>query len=432
MLWIKNGRLVDPKSQTDKVCDICIERDRIAGITPAGTAEAKQRENDKIIDAEGLVVAPGLIDVHVHFRDPGFTYKEDVATGAAAAAAGGYTTVICMANTKPVVDNEETLKYLRNKAENLPVHVLNTAAITKGFEGKELTDMIGLKALGAVGFTDDGVPIKDTSVVLEAMKMAKALDVPLSFHEEDPALIGSFGVNQGPVSVAVGVDGAPAVAEDVLVARDCALALNSGASVNIQHISSKTSVDIVRAMKALGGHIYAEATPQHFSLTEEAVLEKGTLAKVNPPIRREADREAIIQGLKDGTIDFIATDHAPHSSEEKAKDMKAAPSGMIGLETALALSVTHLVKPEHMSLMHLLEKLTTNPASLYHLDAGYIAVGGKADMVLFSEDESWTVENSFRSKSSNSPFIGEKLQGKVKYTICDGKIVYSDSEKLKE
>ncbi len=427
MLWIKNGRLVDPKSQTDKICDICVERDRIAGITPAGTAEAKHQEQDVVIDGACLIVAPGLIDGHVHFRYPGFTYKEDVETGAAAAAAGGYTTVICMANTKPVVDNEETLRYLREKAEKMPVHVLNTAAITKGFEGRELTDMIGLKALGAVGFTDDGVPIKDTAVVLEAMKMAKALDVPLSFHEEDPALIGSFGVNQGPVSVAVGVEGAPAAAEDVLVARDCALALNSGAAVNIQHISSKNSVDIVRAMKALGGRIYAEATPQHFSLTEEAVLEKGTLAKVNPPIRTEADREAIIQGLKDGTIDFIATDHAPHSSEEKAKDMKSAPSGMIGLETALALAITHLVKPGHMSLSHLLEKLTTNPADLYHLDAGYIAVGGKADMVVFSEDESWTVE-SFRSKSSNSPFIGEKLQGKVKYTICNGKIVYSDSE----
>lgn len=425
MLWIKKGRLTDPKSQTDKVCDICIEGDRIAGIRPAGTAEAKAGEEDEVIDGTGLVVAPGLIDIHVHFRDPGFTYKEDMETGAAAAAAGGYTTVICMANTKPVVDNEKTLRYLREKAEELPIHVLNTAAVTKGFQGQELTDMIGLKGLGAVGFTDDGVPIKDTAVVMEAMKMAKALDVPLSFHEEDPALIGSFGVNQGPVSVAVGVEGAPSVAEDVLVARDCALALETGASIDIQHISSRRSVEIVRAMKALGGHIYAEATPQHFSLTETAVLEKGTLAKVNPPIRTETDRQAIIAGLIDGTIDFIATDHAPHSPEEKAKDIQSAPSGMIGLETALALGITHLVKPGHLSLSRFLEKLTVNPAELYHLDAGYIAVGGKADLVIFDENESWTVEH-FHSKSSNSPFIGEKLLGKVKYTICDGKIVYRD------
>lgn len=424
MLWIKNGRLVDPKSQTDKICDICIERDRIAGIIPPGSAEQKHREADAIIDAAGMVVAPGLIDVHVHFREPGFTYKEDVATGAAAAAAGGYTTVICMANTKPVVDNEETLTYLRERAAGMPVHVLNTAAITKGFGGTELTDMIGLKALGAVGFTDDGVPIKDTAIVMEAMKMAKALDVPLSFHEEDPALIGSFGVNQGPVSTAVGVEGAPAVAEDVLVARDCALALSTGASIDIQHISSATSVAIVRAMKALGKNIHAEATPQHFSLTEEAVLAKGTLAKVNPPIRTEEDRQAIIHGLMDDTIDFIATDHAPHSGEEKARDMKSAPSGMIGLETALALGITHLVKPGYLSLSHFLEKLTTNPANLYHLDAGYVAVGGKADLVIFDENETWTVGEHFKSKASNSPFIGETLQGKVKFTICDGKIVY--------
>ena len=428
MIWIKNGRLVDPKSQTDQFCDICIERDRIAGIMPAGSAEEKREAEDSVIDASGMVVAPGMIDVHVHFREPGFTYKEDIDTGAAAAAAGGYTTVICMANTKPIVDNEETMMYLRERAQNQPIHVLNTAAITKGFGGKELTDMIGLKGLGAVGFTDDGVPIADTSVVMEAMKMAKALDVPLSFHEEDPALIGSFGVNQGLVSMAVGVEGAPAVAEDVLVARDCALALSTGAEIDIQHISSATSVNIVRAFKALGKNIHAEATPQHFALTEAAVLEKGTLARVNPPLRTEADRLAIIEGLKDNTIDYIATDHAPHSKEEKEKDMKSAPSGMIGLETALALGLTHLVAPGHLGLSHFLEKLTVNPAELYHLDAGYVAVGGIADLVIFDAHETWTVTENFKSKASNSPFIGDTLTGKVKYTICSGKIVYSDGE----
>lgn len=429
MLWIKNGRLVDPKSGTDTVCDICIERDRIAGIMPVGSVEEKCDENDEIIDASGKVVAPGLIDVHVHFREPGFTYKEDVETGAAAAAAGGYTTVICMANTKPIVDNEETLTYLRERAKEMPIHVLNTAAITKGFGGKELTDMAKLESLGAVGFTDDGVPIADTVVVMEAMKMAKALNVPLSFHEEDPALIGSFGVNQGSVSETVGVEGAPAVAEDVLVARDCALALSTGAEIDIQHISSATSVAIVRAFKALGKNIHAEATPQHFSLTEQAVLEKGTLARVNPPLRTEADRMAIIEGLKDDTIDYIATDHAPHSKEEKEKDMKSAPSGMIGLETALALGMTYLVHTGHMTLSHFLEKLTVNPAKLYHLDAGRIAVGGSADLVIFDENEVWEVTEHFKSKASNSPFIGETLTGKVKYTICNGKVVYEE-EKL--
>ena len=424
MLWMKNGRLIDPKSNSDIICDICIEKDRIAGILPKGTADDKIRENDEVIDLSGMIVAPGLIDVHVHFRDPGFEYKEDMETGASAAAAGGYTTVICMANTKPIVDNEATLKYLRDKAEKLPIHVLNTAAVTMNFEGKELVDMPHLKSCGAVGFTDDGIPIKDTRIVMEAMKMASALDVPLSFHEEDPDLIGSNGVNQGRVSDAVGVKGAPAAAEDVLVARDCALALSVGAKIDIQHISSKNSVNIVRDMKALGGRIYAEATPQHFSLTEQAVLEKGTMAKVNPPLRTEEDRLAIIQGLKDDTIDFIATDHAPHSSEEKAKDLKSAPSGMIGLETALGLAITNLVRPGYLSLNHMLEKLTVRPAELYNLDSGYVAVGGKADLVIFDPDEAWVVPDTFYSKSSNSPFIGETLYGKVKYTICDGKIVY--------
>lgn len=426
MLWIENGRLIDPKSQTDDVCDICIEGEHIAGILPAGGAREKCSPEDEIIDASGRIVAPGLIDVHVHFREPGFTYKEDIETGAAAAAAGGYTTVICMANTKPIVDNEETLTYLRERAEHMPIHVLNTAAITKGFCGKALTDMQKLKAAGAVGFTDDGVPIADTAIVFEAMKLAKQLEVPLSFHEEDPALIGSFGVNQGAVSEAVGVAGASAVAEAALVARDCALALATGVEMDIQHISSADSVAIVRAFKALGENIHAEATPQHFALTEQAVLTKGTLARVNPPLRTEADRLAIIEGLKDDTIDYIATDHAPHSKEEKEKDMKLAPSGMIGLETALALGITHLVHPGHLTMGHFLEKLTVNPAKLYHLDAGHVAVGGKADIVIFDEDESWEVTEHFKSKASNSPFIGETLTGKVKYTICDGKIVYRD------
>ena len=263
---------------------------------------------------------------------------------------------------------------------------------------------------------------------IEHNRFGKELNVPLSFHEEDPALIGSFGVNQGAVSEAVGVPGAPAVAEDVLVARDCALALSTGAEIDIQHISSGTSVAIVRAFKALGNNIHAEATPQHFALTEAAVLERGTLARVNPPLRTEADRLAIIEGLKDNTIDYIATDHAPHSKEEKERDMKSAPSGMIGLETALALGITHLVAPGHLGLSHFLEKLTVNPAELYHLDAGYVAVGGLADLVIFDENETWTVTENFKSKASNSPFIGDTLTGKVKYTICSGKIVYTDGE----
>lgn len=423
MILIKDGRVIDPKSETDEVLDLVIDHGIITGIGKFSRSE----EYERIIDAKGKIVAPGLVDVHVHFRDPGLTYKEDLETGAASAAAGGYTTVICMANTKPAVDEKEILLDLRKRSEKLPIHVLNAAAVTKGLQGKELTDMDTLFQAGAVGFTDDGIPISDVKLLLSAMKTAKRLNVPISLHEEDPELIGSFGINQGAVSEKVGVAGAPALAEETLIARDGLLALKTGAKVNIQHISSKISVEIVRMMKKLGANLFAEVTPQHFSLTEQAVLEKGALAKVNPPLRTEEDRYGLIQGLKDGTIDMIATDHAPHSSDEKAKGVSEAPSGMIGLETALALGITNLVRKGHLTMIQLLEKMTVNPAGLYQLNCGAIKEGGAADLVIFDEREKWTVDGDcFYSKSSNSPFIGQELYGKVKYTICRGLVVFED------
>ena len=292
--------------------------------------------------------------------------------------------------------------------------------------------MRALRAAGAAGFTDDGIPIADTALLFEAMKRAKELDVPISLHEEDPALIASAGINQGAVSRQLGVGGAPALAEEALVARDCALALRAGARVNIQHLSSQVSVDIIRAMKGLGASVFAEVTPQHFSLTERAVVERGTLAKVNPPLREEADRYALIRGLKDGTIDFIATDHAPHSQEEKERDLNQAPSGMIGLETALALGITNLVRKGHLTMLQLLEKMTVNPARFYKLGCGTLKVGGPADMVIFDERERWTVEaEDFRSKSRNSPFLGMELYGRVHYTICGGRVVFRREPKEK-
>lgn len=421
MILIKDGHVIDPRSGMDEVLDILIDGDHIAGM---GKFQ-RSAEYDRIIEARGKIVAPGLIDVHVHFRDPGFTYKEDLESGARAAAAGGYTTVVCMANTKPIVDHLETLAGLRERAGRLPVHVLNAAAISKEFAGRELTDMELLRQGGAVGFTDDGVPLKDINLVMAAMTKARQLDVPLSFHEEDPELIGSFGINQGAVAEKAGVAGAPAVAEEVLVARDCLLALHTGARINIQHISSRVSVELVGFMKALGAEIYAEATPQHFSLNETVVYEQGTLGKVNPPLRTEDDRYGIIQGLKSDVIDIIATDHAPHSAEEKGQSMDKAPSGMIGLETALALGITNLVRKGHLTMSHLLAKMTVKPAELYHLDAGYLAVEGPADLVIFDEKELWTV-GDFKSKSANSPFIGTQVYGRVKYTICNGNVVYQD------
>ncbi len=428
MILIKNGRVVDPASGIDEALDVVLEDGRIKALGKFPKTEAYE----EVIDAEGKIVAPGLVDIHVHFRDPGLTYKEDIVTGAAAAAAGGYTTVVCMANTKPVVDSVETLSDLRTRARELPVQVLNAAAVTKGLKGEELTDMRALRAAGAAGFTDDGIPIADTALLFEAMKRAKELDVPISLHEEDPALIASAGINQGAVSRQLGVGGAPALAEEALVARDCALALRAGARVNIQHLSSQVSVDIIRAMKGLGASVFAEVTPQHFSLTERAVVERGTLAKVNPPLREEADRYALIRGLKDGTIDFIATDHAPHSQEEKERDLNQAPSGMIGLETALALGITNLVRKGHLTMLQLLEKMTVNPARFYKLGCGTLKVGGPADMVIFDERERWTVEaEDFRSKSRNSPFLGMELYGRVHYTICGGRVVFRREPKEK-
>lgn len=428
MILIKNGRVVDPASGIDEALDVVLEDGRIKALGKFPKTEAYE----EVIDAAGKIVAPGLVDIHVHFRDPGLTYKEDIVTGAAAAAAGGYTTVVCMANTKPVVDSVETLSDLRTRARELPVQVLNAAAVTKGLKGEELTDMRALRAAGAAGFTDDGIPIADTALLFEAMKRAKELDVPISLHEEDPALIASAGINQGAVSRQLGVGGAPALAEEALVARDCALALRAGARVNIQHLSSRVSVDIIRAMKGLGASVFAEVTPQHFSLTERAAVERGTLAKVNPPLREEADRYALIRGLKDGTIDFIATDHAPHSREEKERDLNQAPSGMIGLETALALGITNLVRKGHLTMLQLLEKMTVNPARFYKLGCGTLKVGGPADMVIFDERERWTVEaEDFRSKSRNSPFLGMELYGRVHYTICGGRVVFRREPKEK-
>lgn len=425
-MLIKDGHVLDPASGFDALADIRITGDKIESIEPCGALTPEKDE--EVISAKGLSIAPGLVDVHVHFRDPGFTWKEDLNTGSAAAAAGGVTTVVLMANTKPTVDNVDTLTDLIEREKRLPIRAHQCANVTVGMKGKELTDMAALAKAGAAGFTDDGIPIKDENLLLDAFRRAAELHLPVSLHEEDPDLIGFSGVNKGRVSEKIGVAGAPALAEEVLVARDLLLAQESGVSVDIQHVSSGMTVDLIRFMKQHGVHVGAEVTPQHFSLTEEAILSKGTMAKVNPPLRTEEDRRKLIEGLQDGTLDMIVTDHAPHTMEEKAKGFNGgAPSGMIGLETSLALGITNLVKPGYLSMMELLRAMTENPSKFYHLDAGEIRIGGPADLVLFDPDEEWKVtEEGFHSKSPNSPFIGMTLTGKVKRTICRGRVIYAD------
>lgn len=426
MILIKNGRVIDPAKGTDDVMDMVIDGGKIKAMGHY----PENGEYETVIDASGLTVGPGLIDVHVHFRDPGLTYKEDIGTGTAAAKKGGFTTVVTMANTKPPVDSEETVRYVLEEGKKTGIHVLPAACVSVGMKGQGLTDMDALKAAGAVGFTDDGIPLMDQKLVRQAMLKAKELDVPLSFHEEDPAFISENGIHAGEAAKALGIQGSPALAEDALVARDCMLALHTGASVNIQHISSVNSVRMVKLAKELGADVTAEVTPHHFTLTESAVLEHGAMAKMNPPLRTEKDRLGIIEGIKDGSIDMIATDHAPHSAEEKAVEpVWKAPSGIIGLETALALAVTNLVKSGHLTMVQLMEKMSLNPAKLYRFDKGSVAEGADADLVIFDENERWTVtEDDIASKSHNTPFIGAELYGRVKYTICGGRIVYEDKK----
>ena len=416
---LKNGFLINPRTNTSEPADIRISNGIIEEI---GTDLSGEQE--EILDIAGLTIAPGLIDTHVHFRDPGFTYKETLHTGSLAAAKGGFTSVICMANTSPAVDSVETLTDILTRTKEEDIHIYQAAAVSEGLKGQNLNDLEALAQAGACGFTDDGIPLMNASRCYEAMERAAALDLPISLHEEDKSFITNNGINEGIISEALGISASPSIAEDVLVARDCMLALHTKANTVIQHISSGNSVALVRNAKELGANIHAEATPHHFTLTEDAILQYGTLAKMNPPLRTEKDRQAIIRGLQDGTIDLIATDHAPHSQEEKSRPLTEAPSGITGLETALGLGITSLVKPGHLTLIQLLEKMTSNPAALYHLPGGSIETGAPADFVIFNPDEEWTVD-SFASKSSNSPFKGMSLYGKIHYTICDGKIVYS-------
>lgn len=415
---ICNGTVIDPVSGLNGKYDIEIENGIIAKISPAF---GKISEGD--IDATGCIVAPGLCDVHVHFRDPGFTYKEDIETGAMAAARGGFTEVVMMANTSPVTDNPETLEYVLKKGKNTKIKVRSCAAVTKGLKGQQLTDMEMLKSNGASGFTDDGIPIMNEEILREAFLNAAKLDVPVSLHEEDKRIIKENGINHGAASDYYEIYGSPREAESKLIKRDIDIALETGVKLNIQHISSKEGVELVRKARRISTKINAEVTPHHLFLTEDAVISDGANAKMNPPLRTKKDRAALIEGVKDGTITIIATDHAPHSKEEKEAGILKAPSGITGLETALSVSYEALVASGAVSLSRLLELMAVNPRKLYGFPCDGISVGAAADIVIFNEKEKWVFDRSV-SKSSNTPFLNRTLPCKVKYTIVGGEIAY--------
>ena len=416
-ILIKNGKLVNPAGP-EGALDILVEDGKI--LQTAGNIEA---DAERVIDAGGCIVAPGFVDVHVHFRDPGQTWKEDIYTGAAAAAAGGYTSVVMMANTVPAVDTPENIKAMLAKGRETGIKVYACANVTVGMKGEKLVDMRAMKDAGAAGFTDDGKPLMDAELVEQAMKQTAELGLPISFHEEDPRYIITPGYNKGAASEHYGIGGADRMAEISMIERDIALALKTGAEIDIQHISTKEGVELVRQARLKAANIHAEATPHHFALTEEAAIRYGSMAKMNPPLRTEEDRMAIIQGLADGTIEMIATDHAPHSAEEKAKGLTEAPSGIIGLETALALANMVLIDGGYLTEEQLIERLSLSPARLYGLDAGVIKEGADADIVIYDPNEKWVPEK-YASRSSNTPFTGMELKGKVKFTICRGRIVY--------
>ena len=420
---IRQGRLVDPVTGIGGVMDILIEDGVIAAMASSLSCEA-----DEIIPAEGLVVSSGLVDMHVHLREPGFEYKETIETGCAAAARGGFTSIACMPNTNPVLDSPQMLTFVQQRAEEAcGVHVWPIGAVSVGERGERLTDFEELKRAGAVAFSDDGRPVQNANLMRDALILGKRHQRVILSHCEDLDMVGNRAVNEGRISRRLRIDGRPAIAEELQVMREAMLAEETESAVHICHVSTARSVAIIRRFKKKGVAITCETCPQYFTLTEEEILEQGTMARVNPPLRTQEDVEGILNGLKDGTIDAIATDHAPHSAEEKAKPLTEAPSGMVGLETALAITLTELYHSGRMELADILRKMTFNPSCILGINRGRVAIGGSADLTLFDPDEEWVIDpQQFASKGRNTPFGGRRVKGKVKYTIVNGNVIYQE------
>lgn len=420
---IKGGRVIDPANSFDKVADVLIEDGKIAKV--AGNIKSAA---DEVIDAEGKIVCPGFIDMHVHLREPGQEAKEDFESGSKAAAAGGYTTVATMPNTNPVVDTAAMVRSLQKRAEDAAVvHIEIIGAVTKGQKGEEMAEMGDMTQAGAVAFSDDGHFTKSAKVMLNCYDYLKSFDKVIINHEEEPSLIEEGVMNESHRSAMLGMKGRPTVAEDIAVYRDIALAEYAGARVHVAHISSANAVDLVRQAKKRGVKVTAEATPQHLTMTDDMVNLFDSSAKVNPPLRQQKDVEAVLEGIKDGTIDCIVTDHSPHAQEEKDREYIYAPSGFPGLETSLGCLMTDLVAPGKLDLVTMISKLTAEPAKIFDLNAGSLSVGMPADITVIDLELEWTVdEKKFYTRGSHSPFIGRKFKGKAVKTLVDGKLVMDD------
>lgn len=420
-ILIKNGRVLNPSENMDKVMDIYVEDGVIKE-----KAEGINKNADKVIDADGCYIMPGLIDLHVHFRDPGFTYKEDIETGSRAAAKGGFTTVCCMPNTKPPIDSVETVKYIVDKSSEVGLtNVLPVGAVTMQMAGKEITDIETLKEAGICAISEDGKSVMNSGVYRKAMKEAARLNVPVMAHCEDINLVEGGVINLGDKSDELGVKGISNAVEDVIAMRDIMLARETGATLHLCHCSTKDSVEMVRRAKAEGIKVTAEVCPHHFSMCSDDITGNDSNFKMNPPLRSREDMEILIKGLSDDIMDVISTDHAPHSAEEKAKDLEHAPFGIVGLETSVALTLTNLVKKGYITPLQMAAKMSYNPAQVLGSDRGTLNEGAVADITIINPDKEYTIDvNTFESKGKNTPFDGYKVFGEVKYTILGGKVVY--------
>ena len=423
-LVIKGGRVIDPSAGLDGVCNIYIMGGRVASIKKAEADTSELGTGVDVVDATGLVVVPGLIDPHVHLREPGYEYKEDISTGSKAAAAGGFTAVMCMANTKPVNDNESVTRHILKQAEATGVRVLPIGALTVGQKGEKLTEMGELKAAGCVAVSDDGVPVANAAIMRAGLEYSRAFNLIVISHAEDLSLAGHGVMNEGVVATRLGLPGIPNAAEDVMVSRDIALAELTNGRLHIAHVSTAGAVELIRAAKARGCKVTAEATPHHLSLTDEAVSGYNTFAKMNPPLRTRHDVDALVAGVADGTIDCIATDHAPQSVIEKDVEFDRAANGIIGLETAFSI-IYGLVEKGAFDLNKAVSAMTVNPAKAFGLANGTLRVGSAADIAIIDLEKSWTVEPfALKSKSKNTPWAGMQMKAQVMKTIAGGKVIF--------